>query len=138
MKLSQMVKPFGSRNYRVYFAGQMISTIGTMMTQTASLWLVYTLTHSALLIGAVAFAAQIPSLLLGPIAGVFIDRIDRYRVLLTTQFLSLLQSFFLAYLTFTGRIDFLDLILLSLVQGVVNVFEQTTRQALIVPLIEKK
>ncbi len=133
-----MLKPFDSRNYRIYFAGQMVSTIGTMMTQTASLWLVYKLTHSALLIGAVAFAAQIPSLLLGPIAGVLIDRIDRYRVLLATQFLSLLQSFFLAYLTFTGRIDFLDLILLNFFQGVVNVFEQTTRQALIVPLIERR
>src|SRR6201997_5527120 len=72
-------------NFRLFFAGQSISLIGTWMTRIATAWLVYRLTKSALLLGAVSFAGQIPTFLLAPIAGVLVDRWNRHRVLLWTQ-----------------------------------------------------
>src|SRR5689334_25246943 len=57
------------RNYRLFFAGQLISLIGTWMDQVAESWLVYRLTGSALLLGTVAFASQIPVFLMAPIGG---------------------------------------------------------------------
>src|SRR6476469_9472375 len=94
-----------SRNYRLYFGGQCVSLIGTWMTQTASLWLIYHLSSSALLLGMVGFASQAPIFFLAPFAGVWVDRMNRHRLLLITQFLSMLQSFALAALTFSGRIN---------------------------------
>src|SRR5690349_15980487 len=85
-----------SRNYRLFFTGQTVSLIGTWMTQVATSWLVYRLTGSALLLGIVGFASRIPAFLLGPFAGVWVDRWDRHRTLLVTQVLSMLQSFALA------------------------------------------
>ncbi len=73
------------RNYRLFFGGQSISLIGTWMQQIAMSWLVYTLTHSALLLGVVGFASQIPILLFASIAGVYADRWSRYRILIVTQ-----------------------------------------------------
>jgi len=82
----------------------MISLIGTWMTQTASLWLVYRLSSSPLLLGAVGFASQAPIFLLAPIAGVLADRFNRHRLLVLTQILSMLKSFALASRTLTNHI----------------------------------
>src|ERR1700727_1411674 len=90
------------RNFRLYFGGQSVSLIGTWMTRIATSWLVYRLTDSAVLLGIVGFASQIPSFLLGPIAGVWVDRWDRHRTLVWTQSLSMIQSFSLAALALTG------------------------------------
>src|SRR3954451_22175438 len=90
------------RNYRLFFFGQGISLIGTWLTRVATSWLVYRLTSSALLLGLVGFAGQIPTFLLAPIAGVLVDRWDRRRVLVVTQALSLAQSALLATLTLAG------------------------------------
>ena len=67
------------RNYRLFYGGQGISLIGTWMTRVATGWLVYRLTHSAFLLGVVSFAGHIPILLLGPVAGVWVDRLNRHR-----------------------------------------------------------
>ena len=91
------------RNYRLFFGGQSVSLIGTWMTRIATSWLVYRLTHSAFLLGVAGFSLQIPILLLGPFAGVWVDRLDRHRVLVITQVLSMIQSFWLAVLALTGR-----------------------------------
>src|SRR6478609_1882604 len=77
----RMLRALSSRNYRLYFLGQGVSLIGTWMTRIATSWLVYRLTGSALLLGVVGFAGQIPSFLLAPFAGVFVDRWNRHRVL---------------------------------------------------------
>src|SRR5512136_2974488 len=90
------------RNYRLYFTGQSVSLIGTWMQRIAMPWLVYHMTGSALLLGVVSFAGQIPTFLLSPVAGVFTDRWSRYNVLLLTQILSLIQAFILAFLCLTG------------------------------------
>ena len=81
-----------------------IQVIGTWMTRIATSWLVYRLTHSALLLGTSNFAGQAPMLFLAPIAGVRVDRWDRHRTLVVTQVLSMLQSFALALLALTGMI----------------------------------
>src|SRR5271170_520114 len=87
------------RNFRLYFAGQGISLMGTWMTRLATSWLIYRLTGSPLLLGVVGFAGQIPTFLLAPLAGVWVDRLNRRNVLLVTQILAMLQSLALAALT---------------------------------------
>lgn len=126
------------RNYRLFFAGQGISLIGTWMTRIAAAWLVYRLTHSAFLLGLVSFSGQIPILVLGPMAGVYVDRWNRHRVLVITQILSMFQSFALAALAIGGAITVLDIILLNLFKGVVSAFEMPARQAFVIEMVEKR
>src|SRR5215211_7445944 len=95
---SRMLRALRSRNYRLYFGGQGISLVGTWMTRIATSWLVYRLTGSALLLGVVGFAGQIPSFILAPFAGVFVDRWRLHRLLVVTQVLAMIQSFALAIL----------------------------------------
>src|SRR5580704_16290827 len=87
------------RNFRLFFCGQSLSLVGTWMTQLAASWLVYRLTGPSFLLGVVTFAGQIPTFLVAPVAGVWVDRWERRRVLLVTQFLAALQSLMLAALT---------------------------------------
>src|ERR1700721_992870 len=91
--LSRAWRALRHRNFRLYFGGQTISLIGTWMTRLATSWLVYRLTGSAFLLGIVGFAGQIPTFFVAPFAGVWLDRLDRHKVLLVTQFLAMLQSF---------------------------------------------
>src|ERR1700682_6149981 len=93
-----------SRNYRLFFTGQSVSLIGTWMTQIATSWLVYRLTGSPWLLGIVGFASRLPTFVLGPFAGVWVDRWNRHRTLVVTQILSMLQSFALAWLALAGII----------------------------------
>src|SRR3954469_10718072 len=118
-----MLRTLKYRNYRLFFGGQVVSLIGTWITQTATNWLVYRLTGSAVLLGVVGFAGQFPAFLLGPFAGIFVDRWDRRRLLIATQIISMLQSFALAALTFSGRITVGAILLLNIVQGIVNAFD---------------
>src|SRR3954447_9759758 len=115
-----VIRALNSRNYRLFFAGQTVSLIGTWMTRLATSWLVYRLTGSAVLLGVVSFCSQIPMFFLGPIAGVWVDRWDRRRTLVLTQVLSMLQSLALAALTFAGAIRISHLVVLALAQGVIN------------------
>ena len=126
------------RNYRLFFGGQSVSLIGTWMTRIATSWLVYRLTHSALLLGLVGFSLQIPILFLGPFAGVWVDRWDRHRTLIVTQVLSMLQSFWLAALALAGAISIGDIIALSLFQGAINAFDMPARQAFVVQMVEDR
>src|SRR5580698_6178776 len=86
-------------NFRLFFCGQSLSLVGSWMTRLATSWLVYRLTGSSFLLGVISFAGQLPTFLLGPVAGVWVDRWDRRRVLLVTQVLAALQSLMLAGLT---------------------------------------
>lgn len=126
------------RNYRLFFGGQGISLVGTWMTRVATGWLVYRLTGSAFLLGLVSFSSQIPILVLGPMAGVWVDRLNRHRVLAVTQALSMLQSFGLASLALTGTITIRDVVLLSLFQGAINAFDMPARQAFLIEMVENR
>src|SRR5438874_10585841 len=99
---SFIFRALSHRNYQLFFAGQSVSLIGTWMTRIATSWLVYRLTGSPVLLGVVGFAGQIPTFILGPFAGVWVDRWDRHRTLVVTQILSMLQSFALAGLALGG------------------------------------
>ena len=112
--------------------------IGTWMTRIATSWLVYRLTNSAVLLGLVGFASQIPSFLLGPIAGVWVDRWDRHRTLVFTQALSMVQSFALAALALTGTAKIWEIILLALMQGTINAFDMPARQSFVVQMVDKR
>ena len=127
-----------SRNYQLFFAGQGISLIGTWMTQVATIWLVYQLTNSALLLGVVGFIGQIPSLFLSPFGGVLVDRWNTRKILVTTQVLAMIQSLALAVLALTGTISIGHIIFLSLFQGVINALDAPARQTFVPEMIERK
>lgn len=127
-----------SRNFKLFFYGQSISLIGTWMQKTAVSWLVYQLTGSALLLGVVGFVSLIPSLLLSPYAGSLVDRNNRYRILVITQVASMMQAGALAGIIFFGYHNILLIILLSLIQGVINAFDMTCRQSLMVEMVDDK
>jgi len=126
------------RNYRLFFIGQGISLIGSWMTRLATAWLVYRLTDSAFLLGLVSFAGQAPSLVLPPLAGVWLDRWDRHKVLIATQVLAMMQSLTLAALTLSGYVNIPWIIGLALFQGIVSAVEIPTRQAFVVRMIENR
>ena len=126
------------RNFRLFFAGQSISLIGTWMTRIATSWLVYKLTRSALVLGTVSFAGQIPTFLLAPFAGVWIDRLDRRQVLVWTQTLAMVQSLLLAALTFSGRINIAWILGLSILQGCINAFDMPGRQSFMIQMVEDR
>lgn len=137
-KLIPNIPAFKSRNYRLFFAGQGLSLIGSWMTQVATIWLVYKLSTSPWLLGIVGFSSQIPSVVFLPIAGVFVERWNRHRVIIATQVLAMIQSLALAVLTLMGTIDIWHLILLSLFQGTINAFDAPARQAFVPEIVEKR
>ena len=138
MNPKRLLIPFSSRNYRLFFSGQIVSLVGSWMTQTATVWLVYDLTKSAFWLGWVAFLGQIPIVLLAPYAGVCVDRMDRMKLLKITQVLSMLQTFLLAFFTLTNQINITVLTVLAVVQGVIGAFDMPTRQSLVIHLVEKR
>ena len=126
------------RNFRLFFAGQTISVIGTWMTRVATSWLVYRLTKSSIMLGTVTFAGQIPTFLLAPLAGVLVDRWNRHRVLVWTQALAMVQSLILAALALTHRINITEIFLLSAFQGIINAFDMPGRQSFMLEMVEDK
>jgi MFS family permease len=123
-------------NFRLFFCGQSLSLIGTWMTRLATSWLVYRLTGSSWLLGVISFAGQVPTFALAPLAGVWVDRWERRRVLLGTQFLAALQSLMLAGLTLSGRITIPEIVWLSVFQGLINAFDMPARQSFLVKMVD--
>jgi MFS family permease len=126
------------RNYRLFFGGQSLSLIGTWIQRIALPWLVYRLTGSALLLGVIGFAGQIPSFLLVPFAGVITDRYNRYHILIATQVLAMIQALILALLFFTGVIQVWHIVILGIILGCINAFDMPARQAFVVEMVEKR
>lgn len=126
------------RNFRLFFGGQSISLIGTWIQRIAMPWLVYDLTNSVVLLGIVGFAGQIPTFLLASYAGVIVDRRNRYRILIATQVLAMIQALTLAALVFSGSIQVWHIVLLSVVLGLINAFDMPARQSFMVEMVEKK
>src|SRR5438105_1383449 len=120
------------KNYRLFFVGQGISVVGAWMQQIAMSWLVYRLTGSVFLLGVVGFVDKIPSFLITPFAGVFLDRSDRHRIVITTQALLLVQALILAFLTLSGAIAIWQVIVMSVFVGVVNAIDIPARQSFMI------
>ena len=133
-----MLSALHHRNYRLFFTGQGLSLIGTWMQRIAMSWLVYQLTNSPFLLGFVGFAGQIPTLLLGSIAGVFVDRWSRYRVMLITQTLSMIQASLLAVLVLRGSIAVWHIFFLAISLGIINAFDMPARQSFVIDMVEDK
>jgi MFS family permease len=136
--LKTIFRSFRYRNYRLFFGGQSISLVGTWIQRIATPWLVYDLTHSALLLGVVGFAGQIPTFLFTPFAGVLTDRWNRYYILIATQVLAMVQAMILAWLVLSGTIKVWHIIILSVFLGCVNAFDVPARQAFVVRMVERK
>jgi MFS family permease len=133
-----VLRALNSRNYRLFFGGQGVSLLGNWMTVTASAWLVYELSRNPFLVGLLAFANQIPVLLLAPLGGIWGDRVDRQRLMWWLNLLSGVQATTLALIALTGNISVGWLLALSTVRGLINAFEFPTRQSFIVDLVERK
>jgi MFS family permease len=136
--LAHAYRALRHRNFRLFFAGQSISLIGTWMTRVATSWLIYRLTKSAVLLGTVSFAGQIPTFLLAPLAGVLVDRWNRRTVLVWTQALAMVQSLVLAALTLTHRVTVAEVLALSAFQGCINAFDMPGRQSFMLEMVEER
>lgn len=137
-KFKLLFRSLRYRNYRLFFIGQSISLVGIWMQQVAIGWLIYRITGSAFLLGAVSFASQFPSFVISPFAGVLADRVDRKKIIMVCQILAMLQAFALAVLTFTNTINTFYLVMLSIFIGLVIAFEMPTRQSFVLDIIEKR
>jgi MFS family permease len=150
--VKRILRSLHHRNFRLFFIGQGISLIGTWMQQVAMGWLVYKMStalageatpevqnaEAAFRLGLVTFASQIPSFLLIPFIGVFLDRWNRHRVVVTTQVLAMIQAGLLTMLVFAGLIEFWHIIVLSVFSGCVNSFDMPGRQAFLPEMLETK
>jgi MFS family permease len=135
-KFSHAWRALRHRNFQLYFFGQGVSLIGTWMTRLATGWLVYRLTHSALLLGIVSFSGQILAFVLGPFAGVWVERLERRKLLVWTQALAAVQSLAMAALTLAHVITLWEIIALAAFQGLINAFDMPGRQSFLVQMVE--
>jgi len=136
--LSHAWRALRHRNFRLYFFGQGVSLIGNWMTRLATTWLVYRMTHSALLLGVVNFAGQIVSFALGPFAGVWVERLNRRKLLVWTQAAACVQSLALAALTLSHAITLGEVLALTAFQGLINAFDMPGRQSFLVQMVDDR
>ena len=131
-------RAFRSRNYALYFSGQSISLIGTWMQRTGVSWVVYTMTHSAIMLGITIFATQFPSFLLSLYGGIISDRYNRYKIMLITQIAAMIQAVLLAVLILTNRYTVWEILFLSVILGIINAFDMPARQPMVHEIIHDK
>ena len=137
-RVATAVRALRHRNFQLFFAGQMISLIGTWMQTVAQSWLVYRMTGSTLLLGTVGFASQIPVFLVAPVGGIVADRVNRHRVVIATQTSSMILAFVLAFLTLSNRIQVWEIMVLAAGLGIVNAFDIPARQAFLMDMVGRE
>lgn len=130
-----MFRALRHRNFQLFISGQLISLVGTWMQTVAQSWLVYRLTHSAVSLGAVGFASQIPILFIGPVAGIFADRYNRRTIVIGTQTLMMVQAFVMAALILTHTIQVWHVFVLAMFLGICNAFDVPARQSFFVEMV---
>ncbi|WP_324675834.1 MFS transporter [Hymenobacter sp. GOD-10R] len=135
---SDTFRAFRSRNYRLFFAGQSLSLLGTWMQKTAVSWVIYSLTHSKFMLGVSVFATLFPAAMFSFLGGGVADRYQRYRVLLLTQVLSMVQALLLTLLVFFRPNGVWGIVALSVVLGIINAFDVPVRQSLVPELVDDK
>lgn len=134
----QLLRVFRHRNYRLFFTGQLVSLMGTWMQNVAQSWLVYSLTHSTVLLGVTSFCSTVTVFFITPFGGMVADRVDRRRLLLFTQSAAMAQASLLAILTLTGVINVGEIIALALCLGLVNAFDVPSRQSMTLDMVTKE
>jgi MFS family permease len=135
---SNTLRAFRSRNYTLFFCGQSVSQIGTWMQRTAVSWVVYSITHSAFMLGVTMFASQIPSFIFSLYGGIIADRYNRYKILLVTQTASMIQAILLAVLIITNHYTVFEILALSVILGAINAFDVPARQPLVNDMVSDK
>ncbi len=133
-----LVRALRHRNYRLFFTGQTISMVGTWMQDIAINWLIYQLTGSALLLGTVTFCSKIPGFILGPVAGLLVDRFSRHKIIVFTQVISMLQALVMAVLVLYNRIEVWHVMALGTLLGCVQAFDMPARHAFIVDMVDDR
>ncbi|MEL1252901.1 MFS transporter [Flavobacterium sp. DGU38] len=133
-----MFKALKSRNFKLFFYGQSVSVIGTWLQKTAVSWMVYSITGSVFLLGLATFLSMIPSLFLAPLAGSIIGRYDRHKSMILLQSLAMLQAGALALLIYLKIYNINYILALSLIQGIINSFDMTCRQTMMVDIVDSK
>jgi MFS family permease len=136
-QLNNSVAALKHRNFRLFVPGQFISLLGFWMQYVGQSWLVYRLTHSSVYLGAVAFAQQIPILLLAVPAGAFVDRTNRHRLVIATQTFALIQASILTILTYLGYITIAQILILGTLLGVISSFDMPGRQSFLVQMVNQ-
>ena len=137
-KFQDTIRSLKHRNFQLFFSGQIISLVGTWMDMVAEAWLVYRLTGSSLLLGTVTFAGQLPVLLISPFAGLVADRLNRRKIVITTQFASMIIAGILAGLTLSKHVTVEQVIILAALMGVVNAFDIPARQSFLVEMVGRE
>ena len=137
-RVSTTLRALRHRNFQLFFAGQLVSLIGTWMQNVAQAWLVYRLTGSSALLGMVGFAGQIPVFLISPLGGLIADRHSRQRTVIATQTSAMILAFILAGLTLTGRVQVPHIFVLAALLGVVNAFDIPARQSFLVEMVGRE
>lgn len=131
-------RAFRSRNYQLFFVGQLISRVGMWTQRTAVVWLIYSMTHSTFMLGLTVFAEQFPSFLFSVVGGTVADRYNRYKILMITQIASALQAITLTVLIFSAHNGVWQILALSTILGIINAFDVPARQPLVHEIIERK
>jgi MFS family permease len=137
-KTTHTFRAFRNRNYALFFCGQSVSQIGTWMQRTAVSWVIYSMTHSALMLGLAVFAQQFPSFLLSLFGGIVSDRYSRYKILLVTQTASMIQAILLAILILTDHYTVWGILFLGILLGVINAFDVPARQPMVHDMVNDK
>ena len=127
-----------SRNYRLFFGGQAISLVGTWMQRIAMGWLVYRITGSAFLLGAVEFVGNLPAFLVIPFVGVLADRWNRHKMVIFVQAGLMIQAFILASLVLLGNIQVWQIFVLSVMHGIFHSLDTPVRQAFVMDMLERR
>ena len=136
--VSNRFRALKHRNFQLFFAGQLVSLIGTWMQSTAQLWLIYRMTNSPALLGIFGFASQIPILFLASVGGYVGDRYNRHRGVIWTQTAALVLAFVLAALTLLGVVRVWEIVLIAFLAGIANAFDVPIRQAFLVQMVGKE
>ena len=138
MQFQQVFRSLANRNFALFFTGQLLSRIGMWMQRTAVVWVVYSITHSAFMIGVATFAELFPSFVFSIRGGIIADKYDRFKVLLITQSLSAVQAVLLTIFAFMGNYNIPLILGLSVFLGIVNAYDVPVRQSMINEIIVNK
>lgn len=136
--LKWMLRALRHPNYRLFFFGHGVSLLGTWIQQIAMSWLVYRLTHSVFTLGLIGFADKAPVFLLTPFAGVFLDRYSRYKTVILTQTVMMVQALLLGVLTLSGKVEVWHVGVLASLLGFANALDIPARQSLAIEIIDDK
>lgn len=120
-----------SRNFRYFWLGQCISTMGTWVQRTAQTWLVYELTKSAFLVGLLSACQFAPILLLTLVAGSLIDRYPKRRILIITQTGFLILGAIMTALVFFKVVQYWHILVIALIYGILQSIDTPTRQSFV-------